>query len=94
VFSPNCGADLGDHRCRFPIEPPELGRNQAVSKGAFYRVPTAAGTGSARHEDRIYEVIEAGTTAASQPAYDTTIGAMTTDGTATLAAQRALTSSR
>jgi hypothetical protein len=84
VFSPNCRADLGDHRCKFPIEPPELGRDQAVSEGAFYRVSTAAGTGSARYEDRIYEVIEAGTTASSQPAYDTTIGATTTDGTATL----------
>jgi hypothetical protein len=49
-------------------------------------VPTAAGTGSARYEDRIYEVIEAGTTAASQPAYDTMIGAETTDGTAVLKA--------
>ena len=28
VFSPNCRADLGDHRCRFPIEPPELGRTR------------------------------------------------------------------
>jgi hypothetical protein len=62
VFSPNCRADLGDERCKFPIEPPELGRDQAASKGAFYRVPTTAGTGSARYEDRIYEVIEAGTT--------------------------------
>ena len=42
VFSPNCRADLGDHRCRFPIQPPELGRDQAVSEGAFYRVPTTA----------------------------------------------------
>jgi hypothetical protein len=91
VFSPNCRADLGDHRCRFPIEPPELGRNQAVSEGAFYRVPTTAGTGSARYEDRIYEVIEAGTTAASQPAYATTIGATTTDGTATLKAHDSFT---
>jgi hypothetical protein len=84
VFSPNCRADLGDQRCKFPIQPPELGRDQAVSEGAFYRVPTAAGTGSAGYEDRIYEVIDAGTTAASQPAYDTTIGAVTTDGTAIL----------
>ena len=91
VFSPNCRADLGDHRCKFPIEPPELGRDQAVSEGAFYRVPTAAGTGSARYEDRIYEVIEAGTTASSQPAYDTTIGATTTDGTATLKAYDSFT---
>jgi hypothetical protein len=84
VFSPNCRADLGDHRCTFPIEPPELGRDQAVIEGAFYQVPTAAGTGSARYENRIHEVVEAGTTASSQPAYDTTIGATTTDGTAIL----------
>ena len=91
VFSPNCRADLGDHRCRFPIQPPELGRDQAVSKGAFYRVSTAAGTGSARYEDRIYEVIEAGTTASSQPAYDSTIGATTIDGTAILKAHDSFT---
>ena len=91
VFSPNCRADLGDERCKFPIEPPELGRDQAVSAGAFYRIPTAAGTGSARYADRIYEVIEAGTTASSQPAYDTAIGATTTDGTATLKAYDSFT---
>jgi hypothetical protein len=45
VFSPNCRADLGDHRCKFPIQPPELGRDQAVSKGAFYRVPGRAHRG-------------------------------------------------
>jgi uncharacterized phage protein (TIGR02218 family) len=84
VFSPNCRADLGDERCKFPIEPPELERDQAVSIGAFYRVPTKAGMGSARYEGRIYEVIEAGTTASSQPPYDTAIGATTTDGTAIL----------
>jgi hypothetical protein len=86
VFSPSCRADLGDERCRFPIEPPELGRDQAVSEDAFHRVATAAGTASARYEDRIYEVIDAGTTAASQPTYDTGIGATTTDGTAVLKA--------
>jgi hypothetical protein len=40
-LTPRCRADLGDQRCKFPIQPPELGREQAVSKGAFYRVPTA-----------------------------------------------------
>ena len=57
-----------------------------MSEGTFYRVPTATGTGSAHYEDRIYEVIEAGTTASSQPVYDTIIGAETTDGTAVLKA--------
>jgi hypothetical protein len=91
VFSPNCRADLGDHRCKFPIQPPELGRDQEVSAGAFYRVPTTGGTGSDRYEDRIYEVIDAGTTAAGQPAYATTIGATTTDGSATVKAYDSFT---
>ena len=91
VFSPNCRTDLGDQRCKFPIEPPELGRDQAMTGGAFYRVPTAAGTGSARYEDRVYEVIDAGTTAASQPAYDSAIGGVTTDGTANFKAYGSFT---
>ena len=36
-------------------------------------------------------MIEAGTTASSQPAYDTTIGAETTDGSATLKAYDSFT---
>lgn len=91
VFSPSCRADLGDERCRFPIQPPELGRDQAVAAGDFYRVPTAVGTGSVQYEDRIYEVTGAGTTAAVQPTYDTAIGASTTDGTATLKAHDSFT---
>jgi uncharacterized phage protein (TIGR02218 family) len=30
IYGPACRADLGDDRCRFPIEPPVLGRAQAV----------------------------------------------------------------
>lgn len=39
------------------------------------------------YEDRIYEVTTAGTTAGTQPSYDTTIGNPTTDGTAVLTAR-------
>ena len=52
-------------------------RDQAV-RGRVLSGCHRSGTGSARYEDRIYEVIEAGTTAASQPTYDTTIGARST----------------
>lgn len=51
--------------------------------------PTYANTFSERFEDRYYEVTEAGTTAGSQPVYDTTIGNTTTDGTAILTARNA-----
>lgn len=40
-------------------------------------------------ENRVYRVTQAGTTAATQPTYDTTIGNDTTDGTAVLTAENA-----
>jgi uncharacterized phage protein (TIGR02218 family) len=43
IYGPACRADLGDHRCRFPIKPPLLGREQAVQLGKLYRVATAMG---------------------------------------------------
>jgi hypothetical protein len=85
LYSAACRADLGDSRCKFPIQPDVLGRSQVVALAEFYRVPTTAGTGSQVCEDRIYEVTVAGTTDAMQPAYDTTIGNATVDGTAELA---------
>jgi hypothetical protein len=90
IYGPACRADLGDHRCRFPIKPPVLGREQAVQLGAFYRVATAEGAGWQVYEDRIYEVTAAGTTDAAQPTYDTTVGNPTTDGTAELTARDSL----
>jgi uncharacterized phage protein (TIGR02218 family) len=45
IYGPACRADLGDHRCRFPIKPPLLGREQAVQLGELYRVATAMGAG-------------------------------------------------
>jgi uncharacterized phage protein (TIGR02218 family) len=87
IYGPACRADLGDARCKFPIKPPVLGREQAVQLGEFYRVATAEGTGFQVYEDRIYEVTAAGTTDAEQPVYDTTIGNPTTDGTAVLTAR-------
>ncbi len=45
--------------------------------------------GSAVYENRLYRCITAGTTATEQPAYDTTTGAETTDGTAVFVAENA-----
>ena len=43
------------------------------------------------YENRMYEVTVAGTTAATQPTYDTTVGNTTVDGTATLECKEAWT---
>ncbi len=93
LYTVDCKFDLGDARCRLPIEPPVLLRNQDVLVGEFYRVVTAGspdGT-SADYEDRIYVVKTAGTTAGSQPTYDTVVGNDTTDGTAVLTAEESWT---
>lgn len=96
IYQPECRADLGDARCKVPIlagsnDTPstEIQRNTAVTLGQFFAVPTAVDTGQPQYENRIYEVTTAGTTAASQPTYDTIIGNTTTDGTAVLTARDA-----
>ena len=40
LYSKDCRADLGDNRCRLPILPDVLQRDQSVSVGEFYRVRT------------------------------------------------------
>jgi hypothetical protein len=82
LYSPECRADLGDHRCKVPIHPPVIERETAYAVGDIVRVATTSGTGSQVFENRIYACVVAGTTDAVQPAYDTAIGQKTTDGTA------------
>jgi len=51
--------------------------------------PAGAGPSQEQYENRIYECTVAGTSAASQPTYDTTVDANTVDGTATFTARQA-----
>jgi uncharacterized phage protein (TIGR02218 family) len=82
LYSPECRADLGDHRCKVPIHPPVIERETAYAAGDIVRVATTSGTGSQVFEDRIYACAVAGITASVQPAYDVGIGQQTADGTA------------
>lgn len=45
MYTAECRADLGDTKCKIPILPDVLGRNQAVTLGEFYRVVTKSTTG-------------------------------------------------
>ena len=89
LYSPECRADLGDHRCRVPIQPPVVARETAYALGDHVRVATGSGSGSAEYENRLYRCVVAGTTAAVAPVYDTTVGEQTTDGTALFVAMEA-----
>jgi hypothetical protein len=89
LYSPECRADLGDHRCRVPIQPPVVARETAYRLGDHVRVATGSGSGSQVYENRLYRCAVTGTTAAEEPAYDTTVGEQTTDGSATFEALEA-----
>ncbi len=83
IYQPECRADVGDSRCKVPINPDVRVDSTAYVVGDFIRVATTAGSGSAVYENRIYECTVAGTTAGSAPTYDTTVDNTTVDGTAT-----------
>lgn len=91
VYQPECRADVGDSKCKFPIQPDLRQDSVEYSLGDFIRVPTSATTGQAQYENRIYECTTAGTTAGTQPTYSTTIGATTTDGTTVFTARDSFT---
>jgi hypothetical protein len=93
MYSPVCRADLGDAVCKFPIWPDEVARNTAYALGEFVRASDPPGGPLAQdYGDRIYECVIAGTThATTQPTYDTTIGSLTTDGSASLKAYDSFT---
>jgi hypothetical protein len=40
LYSPECRADLGDHRCKVPIDPPDIARSTSYVAGQVVRVRT------------------------------------------------------
>jgi hypothetical protein len=79
-FTPICRADLGDAQCTVPIKPAGWLANQRYAPGAFIQAQT-------QNTDALliamFEADYDGTTGATEPAWNTTIGATTTDGTLT-----------
>jgi len=91
MYQPECRADLGDSRCKVPVQPPERANDTDYSLGTFVKVPTAAGSGQETYENRIYECTTEGTSATSEPTFDTTVGNTTSDGTVVWTAREAWT---
>ena len=93
LYGPDCRADLGDSRCRFPLWPGVVARGTAYAAGQFVRASNpAGGTYASDFDDRIYECTSAGTTHATvQPTYEVTVGNTTTDGTAVFTAREGFT---
>lgn len=90
IYSAECRADLGDARCKVPVAPPEIARELAYVPGDVVRVPVVADP-AWPYGTVVFRCTAAGTTAAVQPTYDTTPGAVALDGTASFTAESALT---
>jgi hypothetical protein len=91
LYTPACRADLGDAKCKVPLDPPTW---QAAT--AYTAVPARdVGVGSvvkpSAFNDRRYRCVQAGTSGASEPAWATALGAQTSDGSVLWEARRALT---
>jgi len=81
THNPLCDADFGDDRCQYPLKPNKwqastaynVRQDNEAESGDIIR-PTA-------DNGAFFECIKAGTSGASEPAWDTTIGNTTVDGT-------------
>ena len=91
VYAADCIVDLGSARCGVRLDPPAWAATTAYT----VRQPRDAATGSVvkptTPNRRHFKCVAAGTSGASEPAWDTGIGNETADGTATWAAIQALT---
>ncbi len=82
-----CRSDLGDTRpgfCNLPLYPADVARSTAYAVGDYVRVPDAG-----NYHNRMFQCTTAGSTSGSAPAYNYTVAATTTDGTAVFTAAEA-----
>lgn len=86
-LSVSCRSDIGDSRpgfCNLPLYPDDIARGTAYAVGDYVRV-----SDSGDYHNRMFRCSTAGTTAGSAPAYNYTVAATTTDGTAVFTAEEA-----
>jgi hypothetical protein len=87
AFSVMCRFALGDQFCGVPIMRPEVTRSTAYALGESVRHLT--GAAPAGYGNVYFETTTAGTTAATAPSYNYSVGATTTDGSAVFTARNA-----
>jgi hypothetical protein len=87
VFSVMCRFALGDQFCGVPIMRPEVKRSTAYALGESVRHLT--GAAPAGYGNVYFETTTAGTTAATAPSYNYSVGATTMDGSAVFTARNA-----
>jgi len=87
TFQLHCRYAFGNTFCGIPVMRPDVARSTAYAIGGCVRALT--GASPAGYGNVYFEVVTAGTTAASMPTYNYTIGALTTDGSVVFIARNA-----
>lgn len=89
VYTPDCRAVLGDNRCQVVLAIPAWTATTAYSATSLYvqgtRVVALGGASPLRQ----FRCITAGTSGATEPTWNTTLGAFTSDGTVAWITERA-----
>jgi len=91
VYTPGCRADLGDSRCGVPLNPGVWQASTAYTARTTGDAPTGSAVRPSTPNGRHFVCTVAGTSGGSEPTWNTTLGATTTDGSVTWTAIQALT---
>lgn len=91
LYSAACRADLGDARCAVRLAPPAWLATTAYTVRAARDAATGSVVKPTAFNDRYFACVQAGTSGATEPVWNTTLGAQTVDGGVLWAARRALT---
>jgi len=91
LYSAGCRADLGDGRCKVRTNPPVWQPSTAYAVRPGRDAAMGSVIRPAVFSDRHFKCVGAGTSGASEPAWSTTVGTQTNDGTVIWESIRALT---
>lgn len=91
LYSPSCRVDLGSTRCGVRREPPLWAASTAYTVRAARDAATGSVVRPSTFNDRHFKCTTAGTSGGSEPAWDTTIGNTTADGSVVWTTEQALT---
>lgn len=91
IYAPLCRVDLGDAECKVRLQPPLWTATTAFTVREIFLAETGSVVRPTVPNGRQFKCIVAGTSGASEPAWDLTIGNPTVDGTVTWETIQALT---
>lgn len=81
LYTPDCRADLGDVRCKVRLDPPAWTATTAFTVRPSFDADLGSVVKPTIENDRYFKCTTAGTSDATEPAWNLTLGGTTADGT-------------